>query len=67
MMENLDGCNMKNELKNLIPTIIGTAGHIDHGKSALVRKLTGIDPDRFVEEQKRGMTIDIGFAEMQGN
>ncbi|HPG40270.1 MAG TPA: selenocysteine-specific translation elongation factor [bacterium] len=43
-------------------TIIGTAGHIDHGKSALVKALTGTDPDRLVEEQERGMTIDIGFA-----
>jgi selenocysteine-specific elongation factor len=42
--------------------IIGTAGHIDHGKSALVRRLTGIDPDRLPEEQERGMTIDLGFA-----
>ncbi len=42
--------------------VIGTAGHIDHGKSTLVRALTGIDPDRLPEEQERGMTIDIGFA-----
>ncbi len=42
--------------------IIGTAGHIDHGKSALVRALTGTDPDRLAEEQERGMTIDLGFA-----
>jgi selenocysteine-specific elongation factor len=42
--------------------IVGTAGHIDHGKSALVRRLTGIDPDRLPEEQERGMTIDLGFA-----
>ncbi len=42
--------------------IVGTAGHIDHGKSALVRALTGIDPDRLEEEQRRGMTIDLGFA-----
>ncbi|MDQ7779632.1 MAG: selenocysteine-specific translation elongation factor [Planctomycetota bacterium] len=42
--------------------IIGTAGHIDHGKSALVKRLTGIDPDRLPEEQERGMTIDLGFA-----
>ncbi len=42
--------------------IVGTAGHIDHGKSSLVRTLTGIDPDRLPEEQERGMTIDIGFA-----
>ncbi len=42
--------------------IVGTAGHIDHGKSTLVRVLTGIDPDRLKEEQERGMTIDLGFA-----
>jgi selenocysteine-specific elongation factor len=41
---------------------IGTAGHIDHGKSTLVEALTGIDPDRLVEEKARGMTIDLGFA-----
>jgi len=41
---------------------IGTAGHIDHGKSALVQALTGIDPDRLAEEKARGMTIDLGFA-----
>jgi len=42
--------------------VIGTAGHIDHGKSALVRALTGIDPDRLKEEQARGITIELGFA-----
>jgi selenocysteine-specific elongation factor len=41
---------------------IGTAGHVDHGKSTLVTALTGIDPDRLVEEKARGMTIDLGFA-----
>jgi selenocysteine-specific elongation factor len=41
---------------------IGTAGHIDHGKSTLVKALTGIDPDRLTEEKERGMTIDLGFA-----
>ncbi len=44
------------------PLIIGTAGHIDHGKTALIRALTGIDADRLPEEQARGMTIDLGFA-----
>ncbi|RKY62503.1 MAG: selenocysteine-specific translation elongation factor, partial [Candidatus Neomarinimicrobiota bacterium] len=44
------------------PVIIGTAGHIDHGKSSLIRALTGTDPDRLAEEKERGMTIDIGFA-----
>src|SRR6516165_1750806 len=43
-------------------TVVGTAGHIDHGKSALVRALTGVDPDRLEEEKRRGMTIDLGFA-----
>jgi len=42
--------------------VIGTAGHIDHGKSTLIRALTHIDPDRLKEEQARGMTIDLGFA-----
>jgi selenocysteine-specific elongation factor len=42
--------------------VIGTAGHIDHGKSTLVKALTGIDPDRLREEKERGMTIDLGFA-----
>lgn len=42
--------------------VIGTAGHVDHGKSTLVRALSGIDPDRLQEEKKRGMTIDLGFA-----
>ena len=42
--------------------VIGTAGHVDHGKSALVQALTGIDPDRLKEEKERGLTIDLGFA-----
>ena len=42
--------------------VVGTAGHIDHGKSTLVRALTGIDPDRLPEEKERGITIDLGFA-----
>ena len=42
--------------------VIGTAGHVDHGKSALVEALTGIDPDRLREEKERGLTIDLGFA-----
>jgi selenocysteine-specific elongation factor len=44
--------------------IIGTAGHIDHGKTALVKALTGIDADRLEEEKRRGITIDVGFANM---
>ncbi len=46
--------------------IIGTAGHIDHGKSALVRALTGTDPDRLPEEKNRGITIDLGYAFLAG-
>ena len=44
--------------------IVGTAGHIDHGKSALVKALTGTDPDRWEEEKRRGITIDLGFAHL---
>ena len=44
--------------------IIGTAGHIDHGKSSLVQALTGKDPDRLPEEKRRGITIDLGFADL---
>ena len=44
------------------PFVIGTAGHVDHGKSTLVKALTGIDPDRLAEEREREMTIDLGFA-----
>ncbi|MGA2589456.1 MAG: selenocysteine-specific translation elongation factor [Bryobacteraceae bacterium] len=49
-------------MKNII---VGTAGHIDHGKTALVKALTGIDADRLEEEKRRGITIDIGFAHLQ--
>ncbi|MFL6065545.1 MAG: selenocysteine-specific translation elongation factor [Friedmanniella sp.] len=42
--------------------VVATAGHVDHGKSTLVRALTGMEPDRFAEEQRRGMTIDLGYA-----
>jgi selenocysteine-specific elongation factor len=45
--------------------IVGTAGHIDHGKTSLVKALTGIDADRFEEEKRRGITIDIGFAHLE--
>ena len=44
--------------------IVGTAGHVDHGKTALVRALTGIDTDRLQEEKTRGISIDLGFAYM---
>jgi selenocysteine-specific elongation factor len=42
--------------------VVATAGHVDHGKSTLVRALTGMEPDRWAEELRRGMTIDLGFA-----
>jgi selenocysteine-specific elongation factor len=45
-----------------MPHVVGTAGHVDHGKSALIQALTGIDPDRLAEEKARGLTIDLGFA-----
>ena len=44
--------------------VIGTAGHIDHGKTTLLRALTGIDADRLPEERRRGMTIDVGYAHL---
>src|ERR1700704_3349892 len=44
--------------------IVGTAGHIDHGKTALVRALTGIDTDRLEEEKRRGISIELGFAHL---
>ena len=50
---------MGNQLKSVI---VGTAGHIDHGKSTLIEALTGTHPDRLEEEKRRGITIDLGFA-----
>src|SRR6201996_7718212 len=44
--------------------VVATAGHVDHGKSTLVRALTGMEPDRWAEERRRGMTIDLGYAWM---
>jgi len=45
--------------------VVGTAGHVDHGKSALIAALTGTNPDRWIEEQVRGMTLDLGFAHLR--
>src|SRR5919106_3616332 len=42
--------------------VVATAGHVDHGKSSLIARLTGIDPDRWAEEKRRGLTIDLGYA-----
>ena len=47
-----------------MPYIIGTAGHIDHGKTSLIKALTGIDTDRLKEEKERGISIDLGFAHL---
>ena len=44
------------------PYVVATSGHIDHGKTALVKAITGIETDRLQEEKKRGITIDLGFA-----
>ncbi len=56
--------NVSSTLVAMKAVIVGTAGHIDHGKSALVRALTGTDPDRLEEEKRRGITIDLGFANL---
>src|SRR5262249_27366266 len=64
----LDGnrkrCGAKRQ-KPMKSIILGTAGHIDHGKTALVKALTGIDADRLEEEKRRGITIDLGFAHLE--
>ena len=44
--------------------VLGTAGHVDHGKTALIKALTGIDTDRLKEEKERGITIELGFASL---
>src|SRR2546423_9469102 len=56
--------SVREDINNSKAIVIGTAGHIDHGKTALVRALTGIDADRLPEEKRRGITIDIGFADL---
>jgi len=48
-----------------VTVVIGTAGHIDHGKTSLLRALTGIDADRLPEERARGLTIDVGYAHLE--
>src|SRR5271157_1263326 len=55
---------LRSALSLMKNTIVGTAGHIDHGKTALVKALTGIDADRLEEEKRRGITIDLGFAHL---
>ena len=55
---------MTNAVKSLV---IGTAGHIDHGKTTLVRALSGVDTDRLPEEKRRGITIDLGFASIDAS
>src|SRR5947199_10351177 len=55
-------CTLHPTMKHVI---IGTAGHVDHGKTTLIQSLTGTNPDRLKEEQERGMTIDIGFAALR--
>ena len=56
---------MRKNLDSIHNVVIGTAGHIDHGKTTLVERLTGINPDRLPEEKARGMTIDLGFSRLQ--
>ncbi len=62
-MPALDDANIPSPFtQHFLPLIVGTAGHIDHGKTSLVKTLTGIDADRLKEEKARGITIDLGFA-----
>src|ERR1700723_3358055 len=56
--------SMSNAVKSVV---IGTAGHIDHGKTTLVRALTGVDTDRLPDEKRRGITIDLGFASLDAS
>src|SRR2546421_11496202 len=50
-----------------MPVVIGTAGHIDHGKTSLIRALTGQDTDRLKEEKERGISSDLGFADLDAD
>src|ERR1041385_8137582 len=50
--------------ENALRVVIGTAGHVDHGKTSLVKALTGIDTDRLPEEKRRGITLELGFAHL---
>src|SRR3954452_6777824 len=52
-------------MKAAVPLTVGTAGHIDHGKTVLVRALTGVDTDRLPEERRRGISIELGFARLE--
>src|SRR5579859_75705 len=63
-MSSRFGCWPSVTVGTMKDVIVGTAGHIDHGKSALVLALTGTDPDRLAEEKRRGITIDLGFAHL---
>ena len=53
---------VRTESMDEYPFVLGSAGHIDHGKTTLVRALTGVDCDRLEEEKRRGITIELGFA-----
>ena len=55
---------MPNDKTGVRHLILATAGHVDHGKTALVKALTGVDTDRLPEEKARGITIDLGFARL---
>jgi selenocysteine-specific elongation factor len=60
--ESSAGLSQTSERVDLAPHVVATAGHVDHGKSALILRLTGMDPDRLAEEKRRGLTIDLGYA-----
>ena len=58
---------MTESKQSLHPIILGTAGHIDHGKTSLIKALTGVDTDRLKEEKVRGITIELGFASLNSS